>query len=428
LPGGTYSVHAHYAGDGTFAGSDSAPTTITVSPEGSTTTLSVFSVDGSGNAIPFSSRPYGTPAYLRADVSGLSGHGVASGTVLFTANGTTIGGAAVNLNTDGTAATAQGVSTITPGQKSIMAHYNGDAGFNASNSGVIPITVTQAATTIAVVPIGNNVAPGSPVTLTATVGTNSAGLRPTGTVTFLLGGTPIAGPDNPVVADGTDGSASIQNGAFTAALGTASLTTVLPTGQDIITAHYSGDANYTGSTSSPTTVNVQPDFLFAPAAPSILIPSPGGSGTVMLTVTGTTGYSGTINFSAASCSGLPRESTCSFNPTSVTNSGSTRLTISTRGAHSARLEGPAWWTTSLGVTLAGIFLLGGGAKRRSWSRLLSLMAVTCLIMIASCGGGNSGGSGGGNVDQGTPVGSSTVTVTATSGTLTHTATLTLTIQ
>jgi subtilase family serine protease len=37
LPGGTYDVHAHYAGDGTFAGSDSPPTTITVSPEDSTT-------------------------------------------------------------------------------------------------------------------------------------------------------------------------------------------------------------------------------------------------------------------------------------------------------------------------------------------------------------------------------------------------------
>ena len=45
LPGGTYDVHAHYAGDATFAASDSAPVTITVSPEGSTTTLSVFGFD-----------------------------------------------------------------------------------------------------------------------------------------------------------------------------------------------------------------------------------------------------------------------------------------------------------------------------------------------------------------------------------------------
>jgi hypothetical protein len=146
----------------------------------------------------------------------------------------------------------------------------------------------------------------------------------------------------------------------------------------------------------------------------------------MLTVTGQPGFSGTINFSAASCAGLPRESTCSFNPASVTNSGSTTLTVSTTAAHSASLEGPAGWTTSLAATLAGIFLLGKRPRRRNWSRLLSLSAVACLITIVSCGGGSGGG--GRNNDPGTPPGTSTVTVTATSGTLTHTATLTLTIQ
>ena len=35
----------------------------------------------------------------------------------------------------------------------------------------------------------------------------------------------------------------------------------------------------------------------------------------------------------------------------------TTLTISTSAAHSARLDAPAWWTTGLGTTLAGIFLL-----------------------------------------------------------------------
>ncbi len=83
LPGGTYQVHAHYAGDGTFAGSDSTPTMITVSPEGSTTALSIFGFDASGNTIPFTTQPYGNAAYLRADISSLSGHGVASGQVSF---------------------------------------------------------------------------------------------------------------------------------------------------------------------------------------------------------------------------------------------------------------------------------------------------------------------------------------------------------
>lgn len=424
LPGGTYNVHAHYAGDRTFAASDSAPITITVSPEGSTTALSVFGLDTLGNVIPFSIEPYGDPAYLRADVSGLSGHGLASGNVFFTDNGGNIGSSVFSLNSDGTATTAQGVFTIPVGQHSIVAHYNGDTALNPSISAAVPITVTQAQTTAAVFSSRSSVAEGTSVTLTATISTTSGGLRPTGTVTFLSGGTAIAIAGNPASASGTDGAGSIQSGAFTAAQGTASLVTTLPTGQDIITAQYSGDSNYVGSISSATTVNVQADFVFT-AVPSITIARPGRSGTATLTVTGQPGYSGTINFSAASCSGLPHESTCSFNPASVTNSGSTTLTVSTIAAHSARLEGPAWWTTSLGATLAGIFLLGSGSRRRAWRRLLSLMAVTCLITIASCGGG---GGGSGNMDPGTPAGSSTVTVTATSGTLTHTATFTLTIQ
>ena len=47
LPGGTYDVHAHYAGDGTFAASDSAPVTITVSAEASATSLSGVGFDRS---------------------------------------------------------------------------------------------------------------------------------------------------------------------------------------------------------------------------------------------------------------------------------------------------------------------------------------------------------------------------------------------
>jgi len=38
LPGGTYTVHAHYSGDSQFAASDSTPVSVTVAPEASTTT------------------------------------------------------------------------------------------------------------------------------------------------------------------------------------------------------------------------------------------------------------------------------------------------------------------------------------------------------------------------------------------------------
>ena len=427
LPGGTYAVHAHYAGDATFAPSDSTPVTITVSPEGSTTTLSVLSFDATGNVIPFTSQPYGNSAFFRADVAGVSNNGTATGSVTFTDNAANITGDPFSLNSEATASTTQGIFTMPPGGHAIVAHYGGDPGFNASTSSTVNITVTKAPTTIAVASSSNSVAQGTPVTLTATVSTSSGGLGPTGQVTFLSGGTPIS-PGSPVPVVATDGTGNIQTGALTPARGTAVLVATLPTGQNSITVQYSGDANYIASpTSSAITVTVLPDFSFAAAAPSITIPSPGGKGSTMLTITGQPGYSGTVNFSATSCTGLPSEATCSFSPASVTGSGSTTLTISTTAAHRASLEGSGWWTTSVGATLAGVFLLSGVSRRRSWSRSFSLMAFAFLISIAGCGGGGSG-SGGGNTDPGTQVGTSTVTVTATSGTISHTTTVTLNVQ
>ena len=170
---------------------------------------------------------------------------------------------------------------------------------------------------------------------------------------------------NPVLFFGLIGSANIQNGSLVLAGGTASLMTDLPVGQDALTAQYSGDSNYAGLNFSRDDGERAARFcLRRGRASSITIASPGGSGAITLTVTGQPGYAGTINFPATSCSGLPRESTCSFSPASVTGSGSTTLTISTKAAHSARLEGPVWWFTSFGASFAGIFLLGGASRRR----------------------------------------------------------------
>ena len=258
LPGGTYDVHAHYAGDGTFAASDSAPVTITVSPEGSTTALSVFGFDVVGNLIPFTSQPYGNPAYLRADISALSGHGVATGNVLFFDNLGSLDGVQYGLSSEGTAATARGVFTIPAGPHSVVASYSGDAGLNPSLSAPVNITVTKAPTTTTIASSSSSVVQGTPVTLTATVNTSSSGLGPTGLANFMSGATAIT-----VGVVGTSGSGNIQTGTLVPAFGTATSDIILPAGQNIITAQYAGDSNYTGSTSATTTVNVQADFAFA---------------------------------------------------------------------------------------------------------------------------------------------------------------------
>ncbi len=121
-----------------------------------------------------------------------------------------------------------------------------------------------------------------------------------------------------------------------------------------------GDSNYAGSTSPPITVNVQADFSLTTSVPSMTV-TRGGSGTLTLTITGETGYNSTINFTSASCSGLPRESTCSFSPPSITGSGSTTLTVTTTAPHAAMLRGFEW-TTGGGMLFAGVLLLGVPSK------------------------------------------------------------------
>jgi hypothetical protein len=138
--GGPYSVTAHYAGDATYAPSDSTPVTVTVTPEGSTTTLSVLSFTSQGNQFPFTSGPFGSFVYLRADVAGKSGYGTPTGTVTFSDTfGAIPGGnqftlnSGDQLNNGSNTATPNGVSTFDTGTHTISASYGGDASFNGTS-------------------------------------------------------------------------------------------------------------------------------------------------------------------------------------------------------------------------------------------------------------------------------------------------------
>jgi len=413
LPGGTnYTVTAHYAGDVTFGGSDSGPVTVTVLPESSTTTTSVLAFDINGNPLPLSNVRYGSFVYLRADVAGSSGQGFPSGLVNFNDSAGSVPGNPFVLNSEGNTATPNFVLTLPAGQNSISASYGGDASFKPSSSTAVSVTIAKGSTTTSLTSSSSSVGQGSSVTLTATVNTNSFGDAPSGTVTFFsgtnqLGSAPAFGGFNP------------QTGIVNA---TASLmTSQLPNGQDSITAQYDGDQNYSVSTSAAITVTVQPDFAFSGSAPSIST-SPGGSGTLTLTITGQTGYNSTISLTSASCAGLPRESKCAFNPSSVTGSGTTTLTVTTTGPTAAALNGSGWWATGAGFTVAAVFLCGIPRKRR-WSALASLVAAFVMTGLG-CGGGGGGGGG----DPGTPRGSYTVVVTATAGALSHTVNFTLNVQ
>ena len=161
-----------------------------------------------------------------ATVAPTTGSGVPTGTVTFSESGTTLGTGTLNSSGAATFST----STLAVGSDIITATYSGDATY-ASSSNTVTETITAAgttATTTAVTASPSVAVYGQSVALAATVSPTSGSGEPTGTVTFSEGSTTL-------------GTATLESG--TATLNTSTLAV----GSDTITASYSGDATYAGS-------------------------------------------------------------------------------------------------------------------------------------------------------------------------------------
>jgi hypothetical protein len=164
--------------------------------------------------------------------------------------------------------------------------------------------------------------------------------------------------------------------------------------------------------------------------PTTLTIVAGQSGTATFTVTPKNGFNSQVSFA---CSGLPAEAACSFNPTSVTPSGSavsSTLTVTTTAAIAAmRTPMPASQRPTYAVlfpVLAVIF--GFAARRRQKLRGLSLLGLLVLLIVASgltsCSGGSPA-----TGNPGTPLGTTVASVSAAAGAggPNHAANLTITI-
>lgn len=425
LPGGQYFLTAHYSGDGIYAPSVSVGSSIiTVNPEPSKTTLSVLGFNSqNGTFSPFTSGPYGSFVYLRADVAGVSGLGVPTGNVQFLDNGAQLvdsnGQGTWPLNSGGNTATQGGLFTLGVGPHSIKAAYGGDPSFNQSTSTAASLAISQAATNTTVQVTGSD---SNGTLIVATVNTASGGNSPTGSVTFFSGGSALSGPSQ------LTGGVSSTNGTAQA---TAFISSPI-SGNVSLSATYTGDTDYLGSTSPA--LPVSPDFvLWSNAGAGIVFNTRGQTSSSGLYVYGTDSFNGTVTFS---CAGLPSESTCSFSPTSlkitpaasVVNTNITiKTTAPTGGMLSPNRARPGlWWTATNGMIFAGFLLVI--KPRRARRRLSRLGVLAFLFTLAGCGGGGSGGGGGGGGNAGTPVGDYKIRMTVTGGGITHTASFDLIVQ
>jgi hypothetical protein len=459
LSGGTYGVVARYGGDGnsggtTYGSSSSTPMFVTVSPESSTTyTCALVSGPASGFQsgevllAPLSSPPYqcqaataatyGQAVTVRADVIGNSSlQESATGTVTLTDNGGPItgptGGATslYSLNTEGYLEDT--TSFLAVGAHSFVATFQGDASYTASApSTPVALTVAQGPTTTGVASNPTSASLNESVTLTATVATDSVGNIPTGSVQFLLGGAAFGAPV-PVT-----GSYSLYYADQAIA---TMVTTSLPNGQNVITAKYLGDTNYSASPVSPsTTIGVgTPEFSLSPGQTctnaTSNITQPGQSASCLISVAGTYGFAGAVTLSAAitaSPSGAVDMPACSFGtpatfftaPNTITltatnTPGSATMTCSsTAPSHvffqpSNRPLWRGWPLMAAPLALVCFFTFLSVPGQRPWGLVpLAVLLIVVAVAAFSCGGGGVGG--GGNTNPDTTMGNYTITVTAT---------------
>ena len=171
LPGGTYSVTAHYEGDGTFTGSDSTPgISVTVTPEASKTLLGMVAFDANGNITNSNATniAYGSSYILSVSVTNaagatcnppaLSGPPCPAGPVSVTDGVNNLDGGTFTLNSFGMFEDQP--IQLSAGVHHIAAVYGGDGSFKTSTSATDNVTVTQAATTTVFPPNPTTAAPG----------------------------------------------------------------------------------------------------------------------------------------------------------------------------------------------------------------------------------------------------------------------------
>jgi len=405
---GSQSVIANYNGDVNFSPSTSSPYPISVLINDSETALTV-------SPLPVYAEHTVTLTATLSSVSA-SAFGVApNGTVNFLDGSALLGSA--TLNSSGIATLSYTFTQV--GNQSLSAVYSGTPAFQPSQSRSQIVAVLPSPTATAVTSNINPQEIGSPVTFTATVTAPGATAIPVGAVTFY------------------DGATSLGTVTLNAAGAAAFTTSTLPLGQNSITASYtSASPDYLACVSpvyTETIVVALGDFTITLSPTSASVYTGQATRAITVTLASSGGWDRNVTLS---CSQLPANVTCTFNPVPIPDAnGVSRLVIQTAAPGPANAgpssRNPAWpRKTGLGLAALALILIPFGIpfRRRSsrLRRLLSLLAVAAVLSAMSGCGGPSDPSGG------TPAGVYNISVDATysgfGATLTHSATFSLTVQ
>jgi len=300
---------------------------------------------------------------------------------------------------------------------------------NYQGSGTWSMVIAKAPVTGVGLVSSANPAMIGPITLTATV-SSSVG-TPSGTVSFM------------------DSSSTTPLGQVAVSGGLAALSiSTLTVGSHTITAVYSGDANFSGTTSSTLTQSIL-DFSVNPGTSTGTSGSSTGSALATQTVVPGSAVSYTLSIAPTAgtilpvpvtltVSGMPAGATATVTPSTWSQLTGTSWSFPANtplNAITLTVQVPSTTAQAGGLgrtlapfSLALLLLPFAGRMRRAGKRLSREISLLLLLMIGAAAMTALSGCGSTNGFFGQPQKTYTITATVTSGTVSHSTNLTLTVQ
>lgn len=382
LPGGTYTVYARYGGDTADASSNSTPINVNIAAEASSTLLTVNAYGPAGPSAPITNLaaiPYGSYIFSDPSVYGTAeGYdaslGLATGTFTIVDNGATLGTASISSgNFASFPSMIAGVYPFAVGTHHVTATYPGDASYKANTSNTVAFTVVKAVTTASVFLASPTLKSTTSEVVQVEVGTSSLGAAPTGTITLTANGVTLGSSSSLLTSTANGSAVSYANVTVQGSQ--------LLAGVNTLTATYSGDSNYQGSSATGSVTVSQKNFTLKAGTIAITAGSDTGN-TAILFATPNNGFTGLVNLSCAVTS-IPTNAT---NP--ITCSVPATVDITGTGVASGMLTVNSTATTTGGnytVTISGVDAATGKVTASTTTQVTVTAAVAPSLSLTNSG-------------------------------------------